>query len=401
MPFEKGDEEGERRQSAFQNGLEQLGWTNGQNVRIEYRWAGSNRDRIRDAAVELVGLRPDVILASSALTLTPLQRQTSIIPIVFTNIADPVSSGFVASLAHPGGNITGFSPAEFSMYGKLLGILKEAVPNLTRVAVIMNPEQAPQAGMMRAIEAAAPTLAVKTSSFSVRDPLERSLASFAQEGNGGLIVLPNPVVDENRELIARMAVRHGLPTIYTFRYYVTSGGLMSYGIDTVDHLQKAASYVDRILKGTKPADLPVEEPTKFELVINLKTVLRRPVESAAISRHSALQQRLALFDHLVGGGDQGLRECQAQCLSRLEINDKIKLCGLFDRQIRWLRALQYLVHVCRTTPKEVGVAWAIGHQTACKYVLANCEHRGNSVAFKKVDDLGDLQIEECVASRHQ
>ncbi len=271
MPFEKGDEEGERRQSAFQNGLEQLGWTNGQNVRIEYRWAGSNRDRIRDAAVELVGLRPDVILASSALTLAPLQRQTSIIPIVFTNIADPVSSGFVASLAHPGGNITGFSPAEFSMYGKLLGILKEAVPNLTRVAVIMNPEQAPQAGMMRAIEAAAPTLAVKTSSFSVRDPLERSLASFAQEGNGGLIVLPNPVVDENRELIARMAVRHGLPTIYTFRYYVTSGGLMSYGIDTVDHLQKAASYVDRILKGTKPADLPVEEPTKFELVINLKT----------------------------------------------------------------------------------------------------------------------------------
>jgi putative tryptophan/tyrosine transport system substrate-binding protein len=266
MPFEKGDEEGERRQSAFQNGLEQLGWTNGQNVRIEYRWAGSNRDRIRDAAVELVGLRPDVILASSALTLAPLQRQTSTIPIVFTNIADPVSSGFVASLAHPGGNITGFSPAEFS-----IGILKEAVPNLTRVAVIMNPEQAPQAGMMRAIEAAAPTLAVKTSSFSVRDPLERSLASFAQEGNGGLIVLPNPVVDENRELIARMAVRHGLPTIYTFRYYVTSGGLMSYGIDTVDHLQKAASYVDRILKGTKPADLPVEEPTKFELVINLKT----------------------------------------------------------------------------------------------------------------------------------
>jgi putative ABC transport system substrate-binding protein len=157
------------------------------------------------------------------------------------------------------------------MYGKLLGILKEAVPNLTRVAVIMNPEQAPQAGMMRAIEAAAPTLAVKTSSFSVRDPLERSLVSFAQEGNGGLIVLPNPVADENRELIATMAVRHGLPTIYTFRYFVTSGGLMSYGIDTVDDLHKAASYVDRILRGAKPTDLPVEQPTKFELVINLKT----------------------------------------------------------------------------------------------------------------------------------
>jgi putative tryptophan/tyrosine transport system substrate-binding protein len=190
---------------------------------------------------------------------------------VFTNIADPVSSGFVTSLAHPGGNITGFSPAEFSIYGKLLGILKEAVPNLTRVAVLMNPEQAPQAGMLRAIEAAAPTLGVKTSNFSVRDPLDRSLASFAQERNGGLIVLPNPVVDENRQLIARMAVRHGLPTIYTFRYYVASGGLMSYGIDTVDDLQKAASYVDRILRGAKPSDLPVEQPTKFELVINLKT----------------------------------------------------------------------------------------------------------------------------------
>jgi putative ABC transport system substrate-binding protein len=271
IPFEKGDDEGERRQNAFQNGLEQFGWRNGQNIRIEYRWVGSNRDRIRDAAVELVGLKPDVILASSALTLAPLQQQTSTIPIVFTNIADPVSSGFVTSLAHPGGNITGFSPAEFSIYGKLLGILKEAVPNLTRVAVVMNPEQAPQAGMLRAIEAAAPTLGVKTSNFSVRDPLDRSLASFAQEGNGGLIVLPNPVVDENRELIARTAVRHGLPTIYTFRYYVASGGLMSYGIDTVDDLQKAASYVDRILRGAKPSDLPVEQPTKFELVINLKT----------------------------------------------------------------------------------------------------------------------------------
>jgi putative ABC transport system substrate-binding protein len=203
--------------------------------------------------------------------LAPLERQTSTIPIVFTNIVDPVSGGLVASLAHPGGNITGVSPAEFSMFGKLLGILKEAVPSLTRVAVVMNPEQAPQAAMMRAIEIAAPSLAVKTSSFSVRDPLEHNLASFAQEGKGGLIVLANPVADENRELIARTAVRYGLPTICTYRYYVTSGGLMSYGIDTVDHLQKSASYVDRILRGAKPADLPVEQPTKFELVVNLKT----------------------------------------------------------------------------------------------------------------------------------
>jgi putative ABC transport system substrate-binding protein len=269
MPFEKGDEEGERRQNAFQKGLEEFGWTNEQN--IEHRWVGTNRDRIRDSAIELVRLKPDVILVNSALVLAPLQRQTSTIPIVFTNIADPVSSGFVASLAHPGGNITGFSPAEFSVYGKLLGLLREAVPNLTRVAVMMNPEQAPQAGMLRAIEAAALPLAVKTSNFSIRDPLERSLASFAQERNVGLIVLPNPVADENRELIARAAARYSLPAIYTFRYYVTSGGLMSYGIDTADQLRKAASYVDRILRGANPADLPVEQPTKFELVINLKT----------------------------------------------------------------------------------------------------------------------------------
>jgi putative ABC transport system substrate-binding protein len=271
IPFEKGDEEGERRQNAFINGLEKFGWTNGRNVRLEYRWVGSDRGRIQNAVIELVGLKPDVILASSALTLEPLQRQTSTIPIVFTNIADPVGSGFVSSLAHPGGNITGFSPAEFSMYGKLLEILKQVVPNLTRVAVIMNPEQAPQAGMMRAIEAAASTLRVKVSSLPVRDPLERSLTSFAQEGNGGVIGLPNPVLDENRELIARIAVQHRLPSIYTFRYYVTSGGLMSYGIDSFDHLQKAASYVERILRGAKPTDLPVEQPTKFELVINLKT----------------------------------------------------------------------------------------------------------------------------------
>ena len=278
MPFEEGDEEGERRRKAFQKGLEEFGWTNGQNIRIEYRWVGANRERIRNSAIELVGLKPDAFLVSSALTLAPLQRQTSTIPIVFTNIADPVSSGFVASLAHPGGNITGFSPAEFSMYGKLLGVFKEAVPNLTHVAVIMNPEQIPQAGMLRAIEAAALTLGMKTSILSVRDPLERSLASFAQERNGGLIVLPNPVADENRELIARTAARHSLPTCYAFRYFVRGGGLMSYGIDTADQLRQAASYVDRILRGTKPADLPVQQPTKFELVINLKTARALGIE---------------------------------------------------------------------------------------------------------------------------
>jgi putative tryptophan/tyrosine transport system substrate-binding protein len=271
MPFAEGDEEAERRRNACQRGLGAFGWTNGQNIRIEYRWVGSDRDRIRNAAIEIVGLKPDVILVSTALILAPLQEQTSTVPIVFTHITDPVGSGIVASLAQPGSNVTGFAPAEFSMYGKLMEALKEAAPSLTRVAVVMNPEQAPQAGMLRAVEAVASALGVKTSSLSVRDPIERGFASFAQEQHGGLVVLPNPVADVNRELIVRTATRHGLPAIYAYRYYVASGGLMSLGIDTADQFKQAASYVDRILKGAKPAELPVQQPTKFELVINLKT----------------------------------------------------------------------------------------------------------------------------------
>jgi putative ABC transport system substrate-binding protein len=271
MPYAEGDEEGERRRNALRRGLEASGWTDGQNIRIEYRWVVADRDRIRNAAIELVGLKPDVILVSTSLILVPLQQQTRTIPIVFTHITDPVGSGFVASLARPGGNVTGFAPAEFSLYGKLLETPKEVVPALTRVAVVMNPEQPPQAGMLRAIEAVAPGLGVKTSTLSVRDLIERGFASFAQPQNSGLIVLPNPVADANRQLIARTATQHALPAIYAYRYYVTSGGLISYGIDTADQFAKAASYVDRILKGAKPADLPVQQPTKFELVINLKT----------------------------------------------------------------------------------------------------------------------------------
>jgi putative ABC transport system substrate-binding protein len=271
MPFAEGDKEAERRRNAFERGLEAFGWTNGQNIRLEYRWLGSDREHIRNGVIELVGLKPDVILVSTALILAPLRQRTSTIPIVFSHITDPVSSGIVASLARPGGNITGFAPAEFSMYGKLLEMLKEAVPHLTHVAVVMNPEQAPQAGMFRAVQAVAPALGVKTSSLSIRDSIERSFASFAQGQNGGLIVLPNPVADGNRGLIAKTAARHCLPAIYAYRFYVTSGGLMSYGIDTDDQLKKAASYVELILKGANPGDLPVQQPTKFELVINLKT----------------------------------------------------------------------------------------------------------------------------------
>ena len=179
MPLAEGHEEAVRRRNAFERGREALGWTNGQNIRIEYRWLAADRDRIRSAAIELVGLKPDVIVVSTALVLTPLQQQPSTIPSLFTQITDPVSSGIVASLARPGGNVTGFAPAEFSMYGKLLETLKEAAPNLTRVAIVMNPEQIPQVGMSRAIEAAAPSLGLKTVNLSVRGSIEDTFASFA------------------------------------------------------------------------------------------------------------------------------------------------------------------------------------------------------------------------------
>lgn len=271
MPFMEDDPEGQRRLTAFEKELRERGWIVGQNVRFDYRWTGTDPNRIRTFVTEIVGLGPDVIVVSTDLVLAPLQQQTSSIPIVFTNITDPVGSGIVASLSRPGGHITGFTPAEFSTYGKLLEFLKEATPDVTRVAVMLNPEQRPQAGMLRAMEAVAPSLSVKLVPISIRDPIEPSLDAFAQEPNGGLIVLPNPVAEENRELIARVAVRNRLPSTYVFRFYVAAGGLMSYGVDTAEQSRQAASYVDRILRGEKPGDLPVQQPTKFELVINLKT----------------------------------------------------------------------------------------------------------------------------------
>jgi putative tryptophan/tyrosine transport system substrate-binding protein len=272
MPFTESDPEGRRRLTAFHKALQELGWVLDQNVRVEDRRVGADPERIRAAAKELVALNPDVILASTALTLAPLKEQTSTIPIVFTFIHDPVSSGFVASLAHPGGNITGFSPAEFSIWGKTLDILKEVAPSVTRVAVIFNPEQSPQVGMLSSIQAAAPSVSVKIVPMQVRQPIEQAIDAFAQEGNGGgLIVLPSPVADSSRDLIIGAAARHKLPAIYAYRYFVTDGGLMSYGINTADQFKQAASYIDQILRGAKPTDLPVQQPTKFELVINLKT----------------------------------------------------------------------------------------------------------------------------------
>jgi putative ABC transport system substrate-binding protein len=273
MAFSESDPEAQTNVTAFRQALERLGWTGGRNVRFDQRWGGANPTRIKAYVTELIGLKPDVILASSALVLQPLQQATRSIPIVFTQIADPIDSGFVASLAHPGGNTTGFTVAEFSMFGKSLELLKEVAPHITRVAVLLNPEQKPQAGMWRAVEAVAPSFGIELTAAGVRNPgeIERAIDAFARQSSGGLIVLPSGPTIVHRELIIALAARHRMPAVYTFRHFVMDGGLMSYGIDLADQYRQAALYVHRILRGDKPGDLPVQLPTKFQLVINLKT----------------------------------------------------------------------------------------------------------------------------------
>jgi putative ABC transport system substrate-binding protein len=269
--FSESDPEARSRAAVFEAELKARGWIAARNLQLEYRWTGADPARIAEAASEIVRLEPDAIFTVSSLTLAPLRQRTSTIPIVFAGIADPVELGFVASLAHLGGNITGFVLAETSMYGKGLQILKEAAPGLARVAVLLNPEQTTQPRMLRAVEDAARPIDVRLVSISVRDSIERAVVAFAEEPDGGLVVLPNPVALENRDQIASLAVRYRLPAVYFLRPYVTSGGLMSYGPDLADQYRGAASYVDRILRGEKPADLPVQQPTKFELLVNLKT----------------------------------------------------------------------------------------------------------------------------------
>jgi ABC-type uncharacterized transport system substrate-binding protein len=272
-PFAESDSETQANIAAFRQTLQKLGWTNGPHVRIDFRWGGADAGRIRAHAKELVGLNPDVILVITALALHPLLQETRSIPIVFTQIADPVGAGLVASLARPGGNITGFTVTEYSMSVKLLEVLKEVAPQMTRVAVILHPDQIPQVGMLRAIEGAGPAFRVQVTAHGARDAaeLERVIDQFAGEPNSGLIVLPNPVTLGNRKLIIAMATRHHLPAAYVYRYLVAEGGLVSYGTDLSEQYRQAASYVDRILRGEKPADLPVQQPTKFELAINLNT----------------------------------------------------------------------------------------------------------------------------------
>jgi len=272
MTLAADDPEGQARVAAFRQGLQQLGWTGGHEVQIEIRWATSNIEARKHAA-ELVALAPDLILATGSPTVAALQQATRSVPIVFVNVADPVGAGFVDGLARPGGNITGFALYEYSMSGKFLELLKEIAPRVTRVAVLRDPAIAAGSGQLGVIQALAPSFGVELTPIGVREPgeIERGISAIAHGPNGGVIVTGSPLAVIHRELIIALAARHRLPAVYFYRFFVREGGLISYGPDSIDPYRRAAGYVDRILKGEKPANLPVQAPTKFELAINLKT----------------------------------------------------------------------------------------------------------------------------------
>jgi putative tryptophan/tyrosine transport system substrate-binding protein len=271
--YAQTDREGQASVAAFIDTLQRLGWTDGRNVRIEYRWGAGDTERAKTAAAELVRSAPDAIVVTTSPALGQLRQLTSTIPIVFTLVGDPVDSGFVASLARPGGNITGFQAFEPAMGGKWLGVLKEAVPNLSRTAVLFSSDSPPDVALLRGTEGVAPSLGVSVTAIDVLDAagIERSVAAFASQPDCGLIVTPNRYTLANRGSIIILAARHRLPAIYPFRYFAAEGGLISYGFDLIDQWRGPATYVDRILRGEKPGDLPIQAPTKFELVINMKT----------------------------------------------------------------------------------------------------------------------------------
>jgi putative tryptophan/tyrosine transport system substrate-binding protein len=273
LPVAADDAEFQTRVGAFLQGLQQLGWAIGRNVRIDTRWAGASATEIRRHAAELVELAPDVILAHGVPTLGPLLQATRTVPIVFPTAADPVAAGFVDSLARPGGNATGFMDLEYGMAGKWLELLKQIASGVTRVAVLRDPATPTGPAQFGVIQAVAPSLEMEVNPVNVRDAseIERAVGAVARFPNGGLIVTPSGWASVHRELIVKLAAQHMLPAVYFGRYFVADGGLISYGPDLSDQYRRAASYVDRILKGEKPADLPVQAPTKFELVINLKT----------------------------------------------------------------------------------------------------------------------------------
>jgi putative tryptophan/tyrosine transport system substrate-binding protein len=266
------DPEGQIRLAIFRQALEAKGWGIGRDVRMEVRQVGGDTDLLRKAAAELVALAPEVILSIGSLSVGALQQVTSTIPIVFVNAPDPVGAGFVQSMAHPGGNITGFSNFEYSMSGKWAELLKQVAPRTTRALVIRDPSSAAGIGQFAAVRSVAQSLGIELTAVDVRDikELERRVMEFASSGNGGIIVASGGT-GSRRKLVIELAAHHKLPAIYPYRYYAADGGLVSYGPGTHEPLQRAAGYVDRILKGEKPGDMPVQAPTKYELVVNVKT----------------------------------------------------------------------------------------------------------------------------------
>jgi putative ABC transport system substrate-binding protein len=266
------DAEGQTRLAAFAQALKQLGWSDGRNLRIDTRYATA--DNVHRHAAELAALAPDVLVAASGTaTVAPLLQATRTVPIVFVNVIDPVGAGFVASLARPGGNATGFTVYEYGMSGKWLELLKQIAPTVTRAAVLRDPTIVSGIGQFAAVQAVAPSLGVDLNAVDVRDAdeIERAVTAFARSSNSGLIVTANALATRHRDLIIALAARHKLPAVYSARYFAAAGGLISYGPDFVEQYRQAAGYVDRILKGEKPAEMPVQAPTKYEIVINLKT----------------------------------------------------------------------------------------------------------------------------------
>jgi putative tryptophan/tyrosine transport system substrate-binding protein len=275
MPFAEDDPEAVIRVAVLQQKLQELGWVVGRKLRIEARWSGGDVARTRTAAAELVATAPDVILAAGTPALTALTQQTRSVPIVFVAVPDPVGQGLVASLARPGGNVTGFANLDFPVGGKWLELLKAVAPGVTRVVLLFNPETAAGGGshLLQLLREGAGSLLLESIAGPVqeRGEIERTIETFARGPNGGLLVLPDNFINANRKLIVALAEKHRLPAIYPSRFFVTAGGLLSYGIDVLDMYRGAASYIDRILKGANPGDLPVQQPTKFELAINLRT----------------------------------------------------------------------------------------------------------------------------------
>jgi putative ABC transport system substrate-binding protein len=267
------DPQSRARIAAFLQDLQQLGWADGRNLRIDYRWGANDAERNRSYAAELIALAPDVVVAGGSEAVATFQQATRNVPIVFVSVADPVGAGFVDSLSRPGGNATGFLLLEYGISPKWLELLKQIASDVTRVAVIRDATIASGIGQFGAIQAVASSFGVEVSPIGVRDALEieRAVTAFAQRPNGGMVVVSTPAAVFHRDLIVSLAARHWLPAVYPLRLYVTAGGLISYGADPIDQYRRAAGYVDRILKGEKPADLPVQAPTKYELVINLKT----------------------------------------------------------------------------------------------------------------------------------